>query len=179
MFHLQLAEHRRMKLLMKNITMLLSFLFSINTLAHVGVEPKVAAAGGYAKLTFRIPHGCDGSATTKITVMIPENSLSVKPQVHAGWKITTKKVKPAKPITSHGKEITETISEVTWSGGVLPDEHMDEFGLSLKLPETKENKLAFPVIQTCKKGEIKWTEATDSATPAPFISLTEAEHQHH
>lgn len=179
MFHLRTTIYRRMKLLMKNITLATIMLFSINTLAHVGVEPKSASAGGYTKLTFRVPHGCDGSATTKITVLLPENTLSVKPQVNHGWKIATKKVKLAKPITSHGKEITETISEVTWSGGVLPDEHMDEFGISLKLPETKEAKLAFPVIQTCKKGETKWADAADSAKPAPFISITEAEHKHH
>lgn len=139
-------------------------------LAHVTVDPRTGSAGGYTKLTFRVPHGCDGSPTTAITVQIPENSLSVKPQVHHGWKITTKKVKLAKPLNLHGKEMTETISEVTWSGGVLADEYMDEFSLSIKLPETKETKLTFAVLQKCKKGEHTWD---------PSIELTAAEHAHH
>ena len=164
---------------MKITTLITTLFLSSIALAHVSLEPKTAAAGGYAKLTFRVPHGCDGSATTSITVQIPENSLSVKPQVNPGWKITTKKVKLAQAITSHGKEITETLSEVTWSGGLLPDEHMDEFGLSIKLPETKETKLIFPVIQKCKKGESKWIEGADDKMPAPSINLTPAEHKHH
>ena len=107
---------------MKTPALLTSILISSSAFAHVTVETNNKTAGGYAKLTLRVPHGCDGSPTTAITVQIPENSLSVKPQVHTGWKITTKKVKLAKTITSHGKEITETIGEVTWSGGVLSDE---------------------------------------------------------
>lgn len=145
--------------------------------AHVTLEPEKAAAGAYAKLTFRVPHGCERSATTKITVQIPEGTLSVKPQVHAGWNIKTKTVKLASPATLHGKEVTESISEVTWQGGVLEDQYMDEFGISLKLPEKPVGKVLFPVIQTCKKGENRWEEnppaehVHHSKFPAPFLVL--------
>src|SRR5690606_13366926 len=40
--------------------------------AHVSITPQEAAAGSYAKLTFRVPHGCDGSATKAVRITIPE-----------------------------------------------------------------------------------------------------------
>lgn len=123
--------------------------------AHVTVEPRTAPAGGYAKLVFRVPHGCDGSPTVKIAVQIPEGTLSVKPQVHPGWKISTKTAKLAKPVSLHGKEVVESIREVVWSG-FLADEYMDEFGMSVKLPDQPGATLVFAVIQDCKKGSARW-----------------------
>lgn len=145
--------------------------------AHVTLEPQTASPGGYAKLVFRVPHDCEGSATTQIAVQLPQGCLSVKPQVHAGWKIKTTKFKLSTPVESHGKQITETVSEVTWQGGPLSDEYMDEFGLSLKLPDTPGAKLVFPVIQTCQKGVSRWTEtpppehAHHAKFPAPYLML--------
>jgi uncharacterized protein YcnI len=162
---------------------------SVPAKAHITVDPKSAPAGSYAKLVLRVPHGCDGSATVRITVQIPDGVLSVKPQVHAGWKIGIKKKKLAKPVMLHDAEVTETVSEVSWSGGSLPDEYMDEFGLSVKLPDADGARLLFPVIQECKKGVMHWTSATASGhgehsaqLPAPALSLTHPsssmEHHH-
>lgn len=150
-------------------------------LAHVTVDPRKAPAGSYAKLTFRVPHGCEGSATTKITLQIPEGVVSVKPQVNPGWKIQTKIAKLATPFMSHGKEITETVAEVSWTGGPLPDAYMDEFGLSVKLPDRPEARLVFPVVQKCQKGSTSWTEVPSADKdapavhfPAPILTLTPA-----
>lgn len=77
---------------------------SISSTAHVTLEPSSAPAGEYAKLVFRVPHGCEGSATVKITVKLPEGVLSVKPQVHPGWKISTKKTTLKEPAVLHGKK---------------------------------------------------------------------------
>lgn len=149
----------------------LSALLPTLALAHVTIDPKAAPAGDYAKLVLRVPHGCDGSPTAKITVQLPDGVVSVKPQVHAGWEIATKTRKLAKPISLHGKEISETTSEISWSGGPLPDEYMDEFGMSLKLPEKApgkgESKLVFPVLQECRKGSARWEPALDlTSNPA-------------
>lgn len=147
------------------------------SLAHVTIDPKSAPAGEYAKLVFRVPHGCDGSPTTKITVRIPEGVVSVKPQVHPGWKITTKTGKYSKPVTIHGKEIKEGLTEVTWTGGPLPDAYMDEFGLSVKLPSESAEKLYFPTVQTCTKGTSAWIDESSSEhghsgkLPAPVLVL--------
>lgn len=160
------------------ISLILTSLF-ISTLAqaHVTVEPKTAQPGQYAKLVFRVPHGCNGSETVKLTVQLPAGSISVKPQVHSGWKIKTKKSKLATPVQLHGTEVTEAISEITWSGGPLSDEYMDEFGVSLKLPDKPGEKLVFPVLQTCKKGSNNWAEAPEaghehhSKFPAPYLMM--------
>ena len=133
-------------------------LWSPRACAHVTVDPKSALAGHYEKLVFRVPHGCDGSPTVRLTVRIPEGVVSVKPQVHPGWKITTKTAKYSKPIQLHGKEIQEGVVEVTWAGGPLPDAFMDEFGMSVKLPDLPGHKLAFPAIQKCRHGTNEWTE---------------------
>jgi uncharacterized protein YcnI len=134
-------------------------LITTPALAHVTLDPKAEAPGSYAKLVFRVPHGCDGSPTTKITVRIPEGVVSVKPQVHPGWKIAIRTGKYAKPVTLHGKEVTEGVVEVSWSGGPLDDAYMDEFGMSVKLPDSLGARLVFPTIQTCKKGQSEWVEA--------------------
>ncbi|MFL5813996.1 MAG: YcnI family protein [Bdellovibrionia bacterium] len=158
--------------------------------AHVTLDPKAAPQGSYAKLTFRVPHGCDGAATTGITVLIPEGVVSVKPQVHPDWKISLQKRKLSKPVQLHGKDITESVSEVSWSGGPLPDEYMDEFGLSVKLPEKSDSPLAFPVIQKCKDKTVRWDmiakpgqDAHSLPSPAPLLQLTSdgehGSHSHH
>jgi uncharacterized protein YcnI len=175
-FHSQKHIITRMKKLM-TITVLLN-LITPNSFAHVTVDSSSVRPGDYAKLTFRVPHGCDGSATTKISVQLPAGILSVKPQVHPGWTIAMNETALDKPATLHGKQVTKRIFEVVWSGGVLPDEYMDEFGMSVKLPETT-GPLSFPIVQTCEKGTSNWTDiVTDehafhmAKSPAPFIVLS-------
>ncbi|MDX2270362.1 MAG: YcnI family protein [Cyanobacteriota bacterium] len=148
------------------------------SLAHVTVWPKEAPANGYAKLTFRVPHGCEGSPTTKVRVQLPKGSLSVKPMVHPGWEISTVKVKLDTPIESHGKPITETVAEVVWTGGPLLDEFMDEFSLSLKLPDLPDQVVPIPVVQECEQGVHRWIEVAapgedpeELAEPAPLLKL--------
>ena len=142
---------------LKVVSLTLVFLSLAATVdAHVTVEPKEAKAGSYAKLTFRVPHGCDGSPTKKITVKIPEGFLLVKPQVHHNWKIEIKKQKLSKPATLHGEDVNEVVSEISWSGAPIPDEYMEEFGVTVKLPDQVGSKLLLPVIQECKKGMKSW-----------------------
>jgi uncharacterized protein YcnI len=57
--------------------------------AHVTLEQKTAAVGAPYKAVFRVPHGCDGSATVRLHVHIPEGVIAVKPMVKTGWNITT------------------------------------------------------------------------------------------
>lgn len=163
---------------------LLSMLISSAAFAHITMEANRPEAGGYAKLTFQVPHGCEGSSTTKVTVQIPEGVLSVKPQVHPNWTISMKTVKLKKPVELHGKPITETTSEVSWSGGPLPDIYMDEFAMSVLLPIRPGEAVFFPVIQECEKGRSAWVETNskDSKLPAPSIQLkapSKSEGHHH
>lgn len=151
--------------------------------AHVGVTPSVTTAGEYSVLTVSVPHGCDGSPTTKVSIKIPEEFTSVTPTVNPNWtaqKVMTKLATPVKD--SHGNEITERVGEVVYTAKTpLPDDFRDKFELSAKLPD-KPGKLVFPTVQTCAKGETAWVEVAkdgqsedDLESPAPGFEVTAAD----
>ena len=148
-------------------------------LAHVTLDPPQAAADSYFKLNVRVPHGCEGTATLRVRVRIPEGVLGVKPQPKPGWELSTVKTKHNPPIKdSHGRETIEVVSEVVWSGGKLLDEHYEEFGLHLKLPDKPNTLIYFPTVQECEKGVHRWVEIPepgkkwgDYKSPAPVLKL--------
>jgi len=147
-----------------------------NAGAHVTLENTEAKTDSYYKATLRVPHGCTGSPTVKLRVRIPEGVTGVKPQPKQGWKLETTKAKLAAPVDAgHGNMITETIGEVSWSGGRLADEHFDEFMMMMKLPDRPGATLYFPVVQECTKGVHRWIEtgkpAQELKEPAPALRL--------
>jgi periplasmic copper chaperone A len=147
--------------------------------AHVTLETPSAPAGASYKAVLRVPHGCEGSATVRLRVRIPDGVLNVKPQPKPGWTIAAVKEKLANPVVlGHGREITETIREVSWSGGKLPDDYYDEFAFRVVLPDLPGKTLYFPVIQECEKGVERWIEIPepgasrrDYEKPAPELKL--------
>ena len=96
-------------------------------IAHVTLETQEAPVGAAYKAVLRVPHGCDGSATTAIRMRIPDGVIGVKPMPKAGWKLDTVNGKYPKPVTLNGAKISEGVTEVAWSGGKLPDAFYDEF----------------------------------------------------
>ncbi|MES2351887.1 MAG: YcnI family protein [Pseudomonadota bacterium] len=141
--------------------------------AHVTLEQTTGLAGGFQKLTFRVGHGCDGSATKGLTVSLPEGANAAKPMPKQGWKID---------IANSGN-----LHEISWKGGSLPDAYFDEFVMQVKLPETP-GKLYFRIVQQCGKTSVAWDEiAADGAArpkaPAPVLEVLPAPagtatHQH-
>src|SRR5690348_5731967 len=85
--------------------------------AHVTVNPGTATAGGYTKVTFRVPNESDTASTTKVEVNLPADkpvaSVSLKPV--PGWTAEAVKSKLATPIKAHDTDITEAVSKVTWT----------------------------------------------------------------
>ena len=150
--------------------------------AHSTAEPSEGTAGGYLRSAFRVTHGCKGSATTAVTIRIPEGVLSAKPMPKAGWTIETKTRPLDPPVDSgHGFKLREAVTEVTWSGGRLENAHFDEFVLSMRLPDKPGATLYFPMVQACEKGSNNWTGIPaagqkwgDLPEPAPFITLKKA-----
>jgi periplasmic copper chaperone A len=139
---------------------------AFNASAHVVLEQRSAAAGSYYKGVLRITHGCEGSATTRVTVQLPEGFRGAKPMIKAGWAISAPKIKLTQPYESHGKQITEDVSTITWSGS-LPDALYDEMAFMGRLPEAP-GKLYFKVLQECEKGRHDW-----SAIPAEGKKLSD------
>lgn len=142
--------------------------------AHASVQlyGSTPTAGGYGQMFVRIPHGCAGAATDTIKVQIPAGFASVKAQAKAGWSVST--------VKADGKNV----SEVTWSGGNLPDSNFDDFGLSVKFPITAGTYYV-PVVQFCGASSVAWTQVPaageDShslASPAPSVEVSAASTGH-
>ncbi len=137
--------------------------------SHVSLDVKTAPADSAYKAVFQVGHGCQGSATTGIRVEIPAGFQGAKPYPKAGWTLSVKQEKLAKPYDSHGKPVTEDVSVVSWTAtskeAALQDAHFDEFTLRGKLPETA-GPLWFKVLQTCESGSNDWSETAASGSSA-------------
>lgn len=153
--------------------------------AHVSIAQASAPVGSHYKAVFRVPHGCDGAATTGLSVQIPEGVIAVKPQPKPGWQLSTTTSPYARPYTLHGERMSAGVTTVTWSGGLLPDDRFDEFAFIAWLtPELQPGTtLYFPVIQTCTQGTMHWTEIPAPGSPghhhgdpAPGVRLTPGGH---
>lgn len=153
-------------------------LLSVPAQAHVTANPDNGQAGNYFQTSFRVSHGCDGKDTTAVHIKIPAGFVVLKPQHKPGWTVEIKKNKLDKPVSAgHGKMADEEFSEVIWTGGVLPDQEYDEFGLLVKLPE-KAQTLWFPVTQDCGVEKVEWTQIPAAGQewhelekPAPFVKV--------
>ncbi len=153
--------------------------------AHVTVTPEGTAAGSYTVLRFAVPHGCDGSSTTKIAIQIPEEFPTVTPGMNYGWTVEKVMETLATPVPDgHGGEYTERVSEVVYTAKEpLPDGYYDQFLMSVRLPEVDPGTtLYFPTIQTCEEGETAWIQIPeegqsedDLESPAPAFTVTEAD----
>ncbi len=150
-------------------------------LAHVTISPGEGHAGEYTVATMSVPHGCNGSATTKVAIQIPEEIPSVTPTRNPLWDVSKKMVKLADPIKdAHGNEITERVGEVVYTARTpLPDGYRDAFELSFQVPDTVGKTLRFPAIQTCEKDEAAWVEVAaegqaEPAYPAPSFKVLAA-----
>lgn len=139
--------------------------------AHVSAQPSEANAGGYFQTAFSVSHGCQGSATVALRIKLPEGVLSVKPQHKPGWAVDIKMRKLDGPLPSlHGRPLTETVDEVSWRGGPLPDNLYDTFGLMMKLPDTPGQTLYFPVVQECERGLTRWIEIPNAGESSHELS---------
>ena len=153
--------------------------------AHVTVGEGDYHAGSYVVLPFSVPHGCDGSPTTKIRIQMPESIPTVTPTVNPNWDIELVKETLDTPIDlGEGRTLTERITEVDYTAKTpLPAEYRDVFDLSLQLPEdAKGTTIAFPIIQQCVEGQTDWTQIPAEGQdpdelehPAPAIAVVETE----
>jgi uncharacterized protein YcnI len=156
--------------------------------AHVFAEETEVAAGAFSQVTITVPHGCDGSPTRQLEIQIPEDVLSITPEVHPGWTIEVTSETLDTPITgSHGESITERDAVVTLTaepGNELPDDFRDSFTLGYQAPDTPGETLFFKTIQTCVEGETAWIEeytgeGEEPEHPSPAVLVTEGSGDHH
>lgn len=158
--------------------------------AHIALAESRLVAGTYQKLALRVGHGCNGAATTGLTVQIPAGFQGAKPQPKAGWSIATRKAKLITPYNSHGKTVIDDVVELRWTAAnqeaALPDEQFDEFAFMGRLPD-QPGPLWVKVLQTCDKGHNDWSEIPAQGTstrglksPAVLLDVQPAPtHEHH
>lgn len=170
--------HKHVGILM---TIAMAMVWTVEAAAHVTLEVREAPVGAPYKATLKVPHGCEGTATTAIRVRVPAGLIAVKPMPKPGWTLATKTGSYGKSYPYfHGRTLTEGVVEISWSGGKLPDAWYDEFvfqgflSSDLKAGET----LHIPVVQECEKGVHRCIEmpeagktAADLPEPAPALRL--------
>jgi uncharacterized protein YcnI len=155
--------------------------FVCSASAHVTLENPQAPVGGPYKAVLRVPHGCEGTATTALRVRIPDGLIAVKPMPKPGWKVETVIGKYPKSYDYfHGAKLSEGVIEISFTGGNLPDAYYDEFVFTGFLVGDLEpgKTLYVPVVQECEKGVNRWIEipapgksSRDYPEPAPALRL--------
>ncbi|HYO36468.1 MAG TPA: YcnI family protein [Geodermatophilus sp.] len=150
--------------------------------AHVSVSSADAVAGGFGKLTFRVPNESDTASTVALRISIPEESAmaSLRVQPVPGWTVTTTSANLQSPLESHGEQVSSYVSVVEFraadGGGIRPGE-FQEFALSGG-PIPDSDQLSFPAVQSYSDGtEAAWIEPTvagqaEPERPAPVLVLT-------
>jgi len=170
---------------MKRTALALTILVATSgaALAHISLETGEAAVESNYKGILRVPHGCNGAATTKIRVQIPEGVVAVKPMPKSDWTVEVVRAKYAKTYTLYGAEISEGVTEIIWTGN-LPDDFYDEFAFRGRLTDQLkvDTVLYFPVIQECGKTTERWIDIPlvnqtedDLQFPAPGLKLIRGE----
>ncbi|MGO4491105.1 YcnI family protein [Arthrobacter sp. 2YAF22_2] len=151
--------------------------------AHVDVSPDKTSANSSALLTFPIPHGCEQSSTTKVTITLPSELNDAQPTVNPNWtatKVTEQFPEPKK--LADGSAITKRTSQIVYTAKApLSPELRDVLVLSVKLPDAAGKTLYFPTLQTCETGQVDWSQIPaegqdeDSLqSPAPSLTVTAA-----
>ncbi|MEV7603846.1 YcnI family protein [Paenarthrobacter sp. NPDC089322] len=152
--------------------------------AHVSADPNKTAANSYALVTFGIPHGCDTSGTTKVTINLPEELNDAQPTVNPNWtveKATETLAEPKK--LDDGTTITKRTSQIVYTAKTPLDAHLrDALVLSVKLPDAAGKTIYFPTLQTCEQGQTDWSEIPKEGqdehelkAPAPSVTITPAD----
>jgi uncharacterized protein YcnI len=128
--------------------------------AHVDVSPTEAPAGKATGFSFTVGHGCEGAATTGLTVEVPKQVGKYELEQLKGWRTSTPP------------------GRMVWRGGPLADGELLGFPFRATVFGKKGEQVAFKVIQSCEGGlEIAWIsvdgqESSGHGTPAPVVTLT-------
>ena len=146
-------------------------------LAHITLDTKEAPALGYVRLAIRVPHGCEGAATTALRMQVPEGVTAVKAQPKPGWTLTLVADEAKAP---NGHDSSPAVKEIAWRGGPLPDAYYEEFLIRVRLPDAAGQTVWFPFVQECEGGKVtRWIEKPaagqtyeDLRAPAFPVKLT-------
>lgn len=162
---------------------LLLCLSTSGALAHATLERKEASPNASYRGVVQITHGCDGEPTTRVRVTIPEGVVGAKPMPKPGWTVSTEKGPYAKAYPYFHGDIREGVKTITWTGGSLPDDQVDEFTFFARVTDAfaPGSTVYFPIEQDCAKGQYRWSEIPAAGqdahalkSPAPGVRVVAA-----
>lgn len=162
----------------KLISMLMLALPAVAS-SHAIILETDAESGSYYKGVIGISHGCNGSDTTKVTIDIPYGVRGAQPMPKPGWKLDIVRSELEKPYNSDGKVVTEDVTQITWYGNTLDDEHYDEFAFRGQIGVGTGTRLYFPVRQECVVGELNWNQKPGEKADRMMNHGKHSEHPEH
>jgi periplasmic copper chaperone A len=147
--------------------------------AHVTVNPREAAAGGFTVLNVRVPNERDNKGTVKVDLRLPDGFYFLSYKKVPGWKVKLTRKKLDTPVDLGGFSVSERFTRIVWTGnpnkgGIIRPDQFEEFPISVRMPDGNAgDQLVFPAFQTYRGGErVAWTGGPDADEPAPRITLT-------
>lgn len=149
-------------------------LLATPAVANVNIpEGGAVARDSVSVIHLRVFDGCDGQATDRLEVGIPETVRSVIPAAVPGWTVEVETADGASEETKAPAEVgdDERVSLVRWSGGPLPAGQLMDFGLRAYFPDEAGATLSFPVTQGCGSTEIRWDGEPGSENAAPLVAI--------
>ncbi|MED3908443.1 DUF1775 domain-containing protein [Peribacillus simplex] len=154
---------------MKNISKLLIFtfaalfIFSDSAYAHVTVKPSSSAPEAWETYTLKVPVEKE-TATTKVTLKVPEGVTFESYQPVPGWKVTTEGDKDG-----HVKTVTWAATDEGIAAG-----QFQQFSFVAQNPK-EETKVAWDAFQYYEDGEIvEWSGDEGSDLPHSVTEITVA-----
>lgn len=134
-------------------------------LAHVSVAPSEVGVALKQDFTVTVPNE-EKILTVSVRLVLPEGLGNVTPIVKQGWTIATKK---------EGEGEDAKVTEITWSGGKIPEGQKDQFTFTAQVP-AKEGSILWKTYQTYEDGKVvSWdqekeehgSESDESETSGP------------
>jgi uncharacterized protein YcnI len=151
---------------------------SVPAWAHVTISPDSAQKGASdVEIAFRVPNE-ETTATTKLQVFFPADPpfLSVLPESVPGWTVSVVTSKLAKAIHTDAGDITEVVTEATWTataGGGIPVGEYQRFEVIVGQMPSSASSVTLKALQTYANGDIvRWIEDPSGENPAPVLQLT-------
>jgi uncharacterized protein YcnI len=163
---------------------LVSLVVPASASAHVTIKPDGLPAGGYTRIDVRVPNESDTASTDKVEVQMPDGFAAASYEPVPGWETVVKTSKLDEPVETVDGEITEQVDTISWTAaegnnGIAPGQFQD-FGLSVKMPDSPGETLTFPAVQSYTDSEVvRWIGAPDSEEPAPTVTLGEPAEEGH
>jgi uncharacterized protein YcnI len=144
--------------------------------AHVTLNPRSVIANSFGRLDMRVPNERDDASTRTVVLYFPHGFYSASTKRVWGWTAKTSMRKLATPVPSDDGDITEEVAKVTFratskAGWIAPGQ-FEEFGLSMRMPNTPNATLTFPARQTYSSGEVvNWNGPASAEAPAPTVNV--------